>query len=113
MARTRLAPRLKIVVLLIAVVVSATFMTLFERRVIAWAQGMRAGPIRLGAHGSLQSVVDALQLLRGGEARRPERPGSARVASFGVCRARAPAARRHHAARGRPMGLRPRTDGLA
>jgi len=64
MARTWLAPLLKIVVLLIAVVVSATFMTLFERRVIAWGQGMRVGPIRLGAHGSLQSVFDALELLR-------------------------------------------------
>ena len=64
MARTWLAPLLKIVVLLIAVVVSATFMTLLERTAIAWGQGMRPGPIRLGARGSLQSVADALELLR-------------------------------------------------
>lgn len=64
MARTWLAPLLKIVVLLMAVVVSATFVTLFERKVIAWGQGMRPGPIRLSAHGSLQSVADALELLR-------------------------------------------------
>jgi len=64
MVRTWLAPLLKIVVLLNAVFVSAAFMTLLERKAIAWGRGIRPGPVRVGAHGSLQSVADALELLR-------------------------------------------------
>ena len=44
---TYVVPLLKIVVLLNAVLVSVTFMTLLERKVIAWVQ-VRLGPMRVG-----------------------------------------------------------------
>ena len=56
------APILKILVLLNAVLVSVTFMTLLERKVIAWVQ-VRLGPMRVGPHGMLQPVADAIKLL--------------------------------------------------
>jgi NADH-quinone oxidoreductase subunit H len=62
MMRMYLVPLLKIVVLLNAVLVSVTFMTLLERKVIAWVQ-VRLGPMRVGPHGSLQPVADAIKLL--------------------------------------------------
>jgi NADH-quinone oxidoreductase subunit H len=55
-------PVLKILVLLNAVLVSVTFMTLLERKVIAWVQ-VRLGPMRVGYHGALQPIADALKLL--------------------------------------------------
>jgi NADH-quinone oxidoreductase subunit H len=55
-------PLLKILVLLNAVLVSVTFMTLLERKVIAWVQ-VRLGPMRVGPHGSLQPIADAIKLL--------------------------------------------------
>ena len=57
-----LVPLLKIVVLLHAVLVSVTFMTLLERKVIAWVQ-VRLGPMRVGPHGALQPIADAIKLL--------------------------------------------------
>jgi NADH-quinone oxidoreductase subunit H len=62
MIDTYVVPLLKIVVLLNAVLVSVTFMTLLERKVIAWVQA-RLGPMRVGYHGALQPVADAIKLL--------------------------------------------------
>ena len=62
MTSTYLVPLLKIVVILNAVLVSVTFMTLLERKVIAWVQ-VRLGPMRVGPYGTLQPVADAIKLL--------------------------------------------------
>ncbi len=62
MVETWVVPLLKILVLLNAVLVSVTFMTLLERKVIAWVQ-VRLGPMRVGPHGILQPIADALKLL--------------------------------------------------
>jgi NADH-quinone oxidoreductase subunit H len=62
MTSTYLVPLLKIVVILNAVLLSVTFMTLLERKVIAWVQ-VRLGPMRVGPYGSLQPIADAIKLL--------------------------------------------------
>ena len=55
-------PLLKIAVLLNAVLVSVTFMTLLERKIIAWAQS-RLGPMRVGPYGVLQAIADPIKLI--------------------------------------------------
>ena len=62
MSALYLVPLVKIAVLLSAVLLSVTFMTLLERKVIAWVQ-VRPGPMRVGPYGSLQPIADAIKLL--------------------------------------------------
>ena len=62
MIDTIVIPLLKIAVLLNAVLVAVTFMTLLERKVIAWAQS-RLGPMRVGPHGVLQAIADPIKLI--------------------------------------------------
>ena len=62
MIETVIIPLLKIVVILNAVVVSASVLTYFERKVIAWTQS-RLGPMRVGPYGVLQAAADPIKLL--------------------------------------------------
>jgi NADH-quinone oxidoreductase subunit H len=62
MIHAYLVPTLKILFLLHLVLLSVTFMTLLERKVIAWVQ-VRLGPMRVGPYGSLQPIADAIKLL--------------------------------------------------
>ena len=62
MIDTIVIPLFKIAVLLNAVLVAVTFMTLLERKVIAWAQS-RLGPMRVGPYGVLQAIADPIKLI--------------------------------------------------
>ena len=62
MIDTIVIPLFKIAVLLNAVLIAVTFMTLLERKVIAWAQS-RLGPMRVGPYGVLQAIADPIKLI--------------------------------------------------
>ncbi len=62
MIDTIVIPLFKIAVLLNGVLIAVTFMTLLERKVIAWAQS-RLGPMRVGPYGVLQAIADPIKLI--------------------------------------------------
>jgi NADH-quinone oxidoreductase subunit H len=55
-------PLVKIVVILLAVLVIALYMSYFERKILAYMQ-IRLGPNRVGPGGWLQAIADAFKLL--------------------------------------------------
>ena len=54
-------PLLKIVVILLALILGAAYLTFFERKILAYIQ-IRIGPNRVGPRGWLQAIADALKL---------------------------------------------------
>jgi NADH-quinone oxidoreductase subunit H len=61
MVETILVPLIKIVIVIVAVLVTVMYIVLLERKVQAWVQ-VRLGPMRVGPHGTLQPLADVLKL---------------------------------------------------
>jgi NADH-quinone oxidoreductase subunit H len=62
MIETVVIPLVKILILLNVVLAAVSYVVLLERKVIAWVQ-VRLGPMRVGPHGILQPIADALKLM--------------------------------------------------